>query len=133
VLVGLCLGAALLENVAADRDGLQGSWTATAVENSGRKAEGAVVQVVVKDDTLKLFEDGKLLAAAAFRLQREGQSRLIDLAFSEGSVKGMTLEGIYALKGDDLTICFAIREKERPTEFASNKGIAAVLLVLKRD
>jgi len=42
-------------------------------------------------------------------------------------------QGRYALKGDELKICFAIREKERPTEFASNQGIAAVLLVLKRD
>lgn len=112
---------------------LEGAWSATTVEKTGMKVEGATIQVVFKGDTLKLFEDGKRIATATIRLQVEGQSRLIDLSFSEGSVQGMTFEGIYDLNGDALKICFALKQKERPTAFVSTRESQSVLLVLARD
>ncbi len=56
---------------------LQGAWTATTVEKAGVKVEGATVQVTFKDDSLKLFEDGKLIAVATCRLQVDGITRII--------------------------------------------------------
>jgi uncharacterized protein (TIGR03067 family) len=133
VLVVLCLVDAPAKDVAADGKSLQGSWTATTAENGGRKVEQATIQVVFKDDSLRLFEENKLLATATFRLQADGEARLIDLSFTEGSIKGTHSEGIYALKGNDLRICFSLNEKERPTEFTSAPGSQFLLLVLQRD
>lgn len=116
-----------------DIKNLQGAWTATTVEKAGMKIERVRIQVTFNDATFKLFEDGKLAASANFALELAGQSRLIDLNFSEGPVQGMKFEGIYDLHDDVLRICFALKERERPTEFAAAPDSQSVLLVLKRD
>ena len=47
--------------------------------------------------------------------------------------KDVVFQGIYALDGDDLKICFAPPGEKRPTEFVTQGGSSEQLVVLKRD
>ncbi len=59
---------------------------------------------------------------------------LIDLTVLEGDLKGQTIEGIYQLQGDRLTVCLGL-EKRRPTEFptdrVSGRGVIAFEMTRK--
>ena len=60
--------------------------------------------------------------------------RTIDLKVETGSEKGLILEGIYEIKGDEMKLC--IRGEpgaNRPLEFATKEGARLVLFVLKRE
>ena len=50
----------------------------------------------------------------------------IDVTHTDGPQKGETLQGIYALEGDTLKLCFSICF---PTEFSSKPGAGGLLLV----
>jgi uncharacterized protein (TIGR03067 family) len=45
----------------------------------------------------------------------------------------VTWKGIFELKGDELTLCLAIPNMERPTEFDSKEGETSVFMKLKRE
>jgi uncharacterized protein (TIGR03067 family) len=57
----------------------------------------------------------------------------MDIVPLDGSEKGKKLLGIYTLDKDDLKICIAGPEQERPTEVASKEGVKTGLLTLKRQ
>ena len=57
----------------------------------------------------------------------------IDLKVEEGPEQERgTWKGIYELKGDELTLCLALPNEARPTEFETKEGEKTMLLKLKR-
>ena len=56
----------------------------------------------------------------------------INMIATEGENKGKPAQGIYALDGDMLKICYTLPGKDRPTAFDSKPGSAATLVIWKR-
>jgi uncharacterized protein (TIGR03067 family) len=56
----------------------------------------------------------------------------MDIRGREGPNAGRTIPAIYALAGDQLTICYQLGSGERPSEFTSSKGSRLLLVRYKR-
>jgi uncharacterized protein (TIGR03067 family) len=57
--------------------------------------------------------------------------KIIDITDSDAPYKGETLLGIYAVKGDELTECFAPPGKARPAKFATDNETGQFLHIWK--
>jgi uncharacterized protein (TIGR03067 family) len=110
--------------------GLVGTWqvvSATEGGNANDKMKGRLV--VFEDYTVTVkAEKGDMKAT----YQADPKKKTIDLTPTEGKNKDKTILGIYELKKDRLTICYAHPDKDRPKDFTAGKGSGNVLVVLKR-
>lgn len=113
---------------------LDGQWQAVAGMRSGRELDPgllAAITVSVANGELMIAEPGIVEKAAIFRLV-PGNPGQMDLKVSSRG-KTLTLEGIYQLEGDQLTMCISKSGERgsRPKAFeATGEGIS--LLKLKR-
>jgi RNA polymerase sigma factor (sigma-70 family) len=133
-------GLALADKPAAGKDADQkdeekivGTWLAVSCEEGGKK----VPEEKVKEARLILAADGKLTHDFGKR-DKSGTYKLDPAKkpkeFTVSTNGGETLNGIYKLDGDTLTICAnGVDGGERPTEFASKDGTQVLLLALKRE
>ncbi len=86
--------------------------------------------VVFNGDQWTVSEGDKIAAQTFFRVDPTKTPKTIDIVDID---KGRIIRGIYALKGDTLTICDRGAEKGgRPTEFATKPNSGFVLIVLNR-
>ncbi|HEV3144150.1 MAG TPA: sigma-70 family RNA polymerase sigma factor [Gemmataceae bacterium] len=115
----------------SDQERLEGTWEVTSAQMSGKEAEGQEAanikehKIVFKGDTLTAKEKCK------FKLDPTKNPKELDLEVDVGNeVEKGTWKGIYELKGDDLTLCMALPNMDRPGTFESKEGIA--MLKLKR-
>ncbi len=139
VLCGLILGAGLVIAGAlpvAAQAALQGSWVATAAETDGAPSPGVVGhRLTLSGDRFEIrSKDGKTLYAGTVRTDPDATPATIDFAHGEGALRGKTWEGIYALKGDTLTVCdnAADMGKGRPAAFETRSGSGYVLVTFVR-
>jgi uncharacterized protein (TIGR03067 family) len=115
-----------------DRKSMEGTWKIESATRGGEEApagEIGKIRVLIKDDKLT-FDNAGRKDTTAFTLDATKKPHTIDMT-SERE-KG-TAEGIYELDGDTLKLCVSKPGTPRPTEFASKKGSAVILLVLKRE
>src|SRR4051794_25032675 len=94
VVVGFVLAA---DAPRKDNDRLQGTWTATAAEDSRKKVPADVLKklkIAVKDDKMTFFPSERELTCTLDPTRKPKQITLTD---SEGK-KGKPLEGIYSLE-----------------------------------
>src|SRR5258708_22453680 len=116
-------------DVKKDVEKFQGKWTVVSIEENGKAApadEVAKFEVTIKGDlfTVKIKdEDNKEMT---IKLDPAKKPPAIDLV--PKNAKETTVLGIYKLDGDTLTICGTDEKKERPTEFATRKGITTIVL-----
>jgi uncharacterized protein (TIGR03067 family) len=126
-------GAAGAEDVANDRDRLQGEWQIVAITDAGEpvpreKLKG--LKFVFEGDTLTMAsaEKGAELEKFGFTLDPSSKPKGIDL-----TEKGTAIPAIYELEGDTLRLCLPARTAtERPAAFESKKGSKVSLIVLQR-
>jgi RNA polymerase sigma factor (sigma-70 family) len=117
----------------ADKDALQGAWTAVSAEEEGKKVPAKEVKArdaewVFAGDrlTLPIKDEVKRVG---YKLDPARKPKQIDLLLG----KGKTAKGIYLLKGDTLTVCVQKEPGgERPAGFGSTAGTTHVLIVLKK-
>jgi len=126
---------------------LEGTWTVTKMEVEGKsllEKDKPVPKFTIKDG--KIISDGKdggqdpKLDSSTIKLDPSQKPKTITIPNFHGGdpKKGITLIGIYELKGDELKICaqevetarLKEREKERPRAFDSKQGL---LLILRRE
>ena len=67
-----------------------------------------------------------------FKLDASKKPKQIDITPTDGDEKDKVIHGIYSLEKDELKICIARGDKERPTEFESKEGSGHMLVTLKR-
>ena len=114
---------------------LQGEWAPTAIQINGEKAPDkklARTKLVVKDDKFTALEDNEVSDESTARLDPAQDPKAVDLAFTAGPDKDKSVQGIYKLDGNVLTVCVAEPGKERPKELSSAEGSGQILLVFKR-
>jgi uncharacterized protein (TIGR03067 family) len=99
-----------------DRERLQGTWQATAVERAGPQPPDDYVKsmrLTFQGDRVRLGPPERR-QEGTFRLDTKQTPRTIDLIISERE----RLEGIYQLEKEALKLCLAKPGEPRPTEFA---------------
>jgi uncharacterized protein (TIGR03067 family) len=119
----------------ADREKIVGNWTVVSGQEDGKALPAEKVKgshVVITKDTITVHEENNQKRVMSYKLDPSTTPRQIDLTTTEGSDKGKTSHGIYALEEDTLKICFALPGKDRPKEFTSKEGSKAMLFVMKR-
>jgi RNA polymerase sigma factor (sigma-70 family) len=128
------VGEAQAEKVAkADRDRLQGTWEITSIHMDGKEPQGAEADNIKRQRFV--FKGNKLIAKGegTYAIDPGKKPKEIDLKIEEGpEAERGTWKGIYELKGNELTLCMALPNQDRPTEFVSKEGETTVLVRLKR-
>lgn len=132
-LLLLLLAAGLAIAADAKDTGLEGKWAVVSVERDGKVDEKWTGGVrIMKDGKYELKpKTGDAVTGSYKVIDAAKKIKTIDFMPDGGQYKGKTLQGIYAIDGDTLKICFAEPGKERPTEFTSKGG--QVLAVHKRE
>jgi len=116
-------------------ENMQGTWTVDSAEREGKKAPDAEIKemtVVIKGSTFILNdayhhhqEKGTL------KLNPSAKPKSLDL-MPEGQ-NNKVAKSIYELTTDNLKMCWAKDDGERPQEFATKPGSNTAMFVLKRD
>jgi RNA polymerase sigma factor (sigma-70 family) len=123
------------EKTKPDKETIQGNWEVVSLERDGgsRREEEQLKSAVWGFDKGKLawnLEGGDKIEAD-YKLDPTKSPKTIDLII--GGDPKRHLEGIYQLKGDELSICIPVGvDRPRPTELTGEKGSKCCLVVLKR-
>jgi len=114
---------------------VEGTWALSSGEDKDEK----VADDVLKNASLTIegnkhtFKIGDQTIAGTHTIDPTTKPKTIDAAHTEGPFNGQTLLGIYKLEGDKLTVCLALPDKERPTEFTTKLGTGTLLYTFKRE
>jgi uncharacterized protein (TIGR03067 family) len=136
LIIGMGLGPAFAQPAEEAQKKLQGTWSATKAEHDGNGADDVVEhRLSFTDNRFQIrSKDGKLLYEGTLRVEPSTQPTAIDFEHTEGTLKGKTWKGIYALDGDTLTICDnePNLDKGRPAAFEARTGSGYIFITFKR-
>jgi len=137
LILGIVLVPVFAQTAEEAQKKLQGTWTATKAERDGKAADDVVGHRL--SFTGNRFQirsrDGKPLYKGTFRVDPSTKPAAIDFEQTEGTLKGKSWKGIYALDGDTLTTCDNAPnlDKGRPTAFEARTGSGHILITFKRE
>ena len=118
-----------------DASKLDGTWVLVGGEQDGKPLPEDVLQsakLVIDGDKHTLIV-GSDKMVSTHHLDPTKKPKSIDAKATGGPYKDMTLLGIYRIKGDEFTVCFAAPGKERPKNFTTKSGTGTFLHVWKRQ
>jgi uncharacterized protein (TIGR03067 family) len=125
----------VVQTTKADPDKLAGTWSCVSAVNDGKAiAEATVKQLrlTMTKDRYKTERGEDVLFDSTYTIDAAKDPKQINMFGTEGENKGKAAQGIYALDGDTLKICYTMPGKDRPTTFESKPGSAATLVIWKR-
>lgn len=132
-LLAVCVAGVFAAAVpAADKAPLEGKWVIESLTRDGKaddSLKGATRVHAGDKYTITPAKDSKGVATEG-TFSIDADKKTIDMKPSSGNFKGKTLQGIYKLDGDTLTVAFA--EAERPKGFESKEGSKVVVAVMKK-
>jgi uncharacterized protein (TIGR03067 family) len=114
----------------------QGTWVAVSFEREGQKTDDAVVKNtrrVVKGNRIVWKQGDAKFAETEFEIDPSKNPKAIDVLPSDGPARGKRVLGIYQINGDELTICMAGPDMERPQEFSAKENSGQTLMVFRRE
>lgn len=115
------------------KDKLQGEWAVTSMELRGKELsaeERKQWKLVVKDNEWQQTFKGDGLKMT-FKVDSSKSPKEIDFQYTTPEGKEWTLQGIYKLDGNTLTVCKRTEDGEdRPKEFKA--GDTTLLVVFER-
>jgi uncharacterized protein (TIGR03067 family) len=137
-LLTVCLLPVAAEDAAKkDLAAMQGTWKVEKLEYNGKDGTDKYsFRLVFKGNTGTITnndEVAKDYGRATFKLDPSTTPKCVDLTIGGGVQKGVVLEGIYEVKGDQMKLCVKVVGNERPTKFASPGGESIAFLILKRQ
>ncbi len=107
-----------------------GSWVIESMEIAGKAIDAAQIPIDPLILKGKTFKQGN--ATGTFKIDATKTPKTIDLTFTGGDPKGISLRGIYALDATTYTLAVAGAGEDRPKVLDSKaKGVGSVQ-VLKR-
>ena len=119
----------------ADATRLNGTWVLVRGEQEGKPLpEDATqgIKMVIDGDKHTLIVGSDKMVSTHL-LDPTTTPKSIDAKATEGPYKDMTLLGIYRIRGDEFTVCFAAPGKERPKNFTTKSGTGTFVHVWKRQ
>jgi RNA polymerase sigma factor (sigma-70 family) len=134
-VLGFALGVvgALAQDAKADKEKLQGTWEFVSGQFGGKEAQGAEAEEMKKQKFV--FKGDKVTSKveSEYTVDPTKKPKEIDVKIDEGPPQERgTWKGIYELRGDELTLCMALPNMDRPSEFVSKEGDLTLLVKLKR-
>jgi uncharacterized protein (TIGR03067 family) len=112
-----------------DKD-LNGKWVIVSTVHDGETTPSLRrVRVSFRHDT-RVVEIGDIAHIDPITVDASKTPKAIDITPNLG--KGKTIKGIYEVKGDELHICSAEPEQDRPQEFSAKAGSGCSLTIYKR-
>ena len=140
-VLGVALsGLIALQALAGETAGkLNGTWKAVAGTERGKKVpkellENSDLILRIHGDRYTVTLNGKIEEEGTLKTDTSTKPARIDLKVEKGKHKGKSVEGIYRLDGDTLSISIGRPgHKERPGAFTSKEGSDCTAFVLKRQ
>lgn len=115
---------------------LAGVWECVSAVNDGKRVDESTVAklrlTLTKEGAYKTTLGDQVLFDSTCKIDNTKDPKRIDMIGTEGENKGKVAQGIYKLFDGKLTICYTMPGKDRPTEFKSDSGSAATLVVWQR-
>jgi len=134
VFVGLSRAASALTGhpAAQELNRLEGTWDVVRTEEGGKPTENDGPRRVVIEGGVVIWRDSRGRGVAGLlRIDPSQGPRAIDMVIGLGPcICDVKIPGIYALRGNELKLCFG--DRTRPTDFTTRPGSPARLVVLQR-
>ena len=122
--------------VAKERKLYQGVWKVVSFVLDGKEVDESnanKLMFINKVDGAWIVEaDGKEISSGKSDIDPTQKLKTIDFMPTSGVFSGNEYLGIYELGKDTRKICFAEKDKGRPTEFASPGGSGHFLITFER-
>ena len=115
---------------------LEGSWSCVSATVNGKPLADTTVgrlRLTLTQDRYKTERGDEGLFDSTYTTDSSKNPKHIDLVGTEGELTGKKAQGIYAVHGDVLEICYTMPGKERPVAFESRPGSEAHFIVWKRQ
>ena len=113
---------------------LEGEWQFASLEIDGNSlpADALKLSRILMDGDRFRTESPEADYEGIFTIDAEQSPAHIDIEFVTGPEAGETCHGIYALEGEELTICLGVVGASRPQQFATRPGSGHALEHLRR-
>lgn len=136
VAFGITSAAGDADPIARDRKFLKGTWQVLSIRSDGKDLPDDVVakmKVINEiDGGWRLLNEGKESSSGKSDIDPTAKLKTIDFMPTSGGGSGNEYLGIYELAKTTRKLCFAPKDRGRPTEFEAPAGSGRVLIVLER-
>lgn len=117
---------------------LQGTWNVKELHYDGQQIDNdkAKFKFTIKGNQASIGGNDDLkkdYAGFSFKIDPSATPQLFDIKITLGGQKDVAMEGIYAVKGDELKICLQVIGTERPSEFKAPEGANIAYLILRKE
>jgi uncharacterized protein (TIGR03067 family) len=115
---------------------LTGTWSCVTATINGKALSESTVKklhLTMTGTRYKTERADEVLFDSTYRLDTRKAPAQINLVGTEGDLRGKEAQGIIAVEGDTLQICYTMPGKPRPISFASPTNSEAYLIVWKRE
>ena len=129
-------GAAENENRANVTARMTGTWSCVNATINGKPLSATAVKklhLTITDTRYKTERTDEVLFDSTYRLDTTKTPVHINMIGTEGDLIGKEAQGIIAVEGDTLKICYTMPGKPRPITFASATNSEAYLILWKRE
>jgi len=135
IAASLLVGAAVKGAEPVSAKNLAGTWSCNSAVIDGRPLADETarqLKLTMTTDRYKTERGDQVLFDSTYMLNAAKTPVQIDMVGTEGDLKDKAALGIVKLDGDQLTMCYVMPGKERPTVFESGPQSGVFLVVWKR-